>query len=359
MGAGNSMGISNNSRFWTSINGLNIFPTFFHTKNGLPKKFASNLAFDYATAWELFGEFIGCLLFQLIGGGMGFGFMNGLILMVLIFVMGPICSASFNPAVSLGLMIAGQLPAGLGIAYMIAEILGCLLGALLGGYIFYGGCHIGDYDTNKYGLGSREVCWADSTPAYVTSGVSYDAPDDGAASQSYDAAQQSGEYRQLQGGTPEGPGSGCVLWEGAGGAHQASSGQVFLAEMFGTFLLMMTIMAVAIFPKNNATFAPTVPIAIGFALLCAIASVGAISGGAFNPAREIAPAIVFGCGLDRWYVYWVAEFVGAALAAFLGNVIIRSFWKYEEDASGVSARINRFARSKGGNVLNKAGESML
>lgn len=40
-----------------------------------------------------------------------------------------------------------------------------------------------------------------------------------------------------------------------------------------------------------------------------------MSGGAFNPARVFGPAIITG-NWDHHWLYWIADFMGAALAGF-------------------------------------------
>ena len=42
-------------------------------------------------------------------------------------------------------------------------------------------------------------------------------------------------------------------------------------------------------------FGRLAPLAIGLSIFVAVGSIGQISGGAFNPARYVGPAIVFGC----------------------------------------------------------------
>jgi len=338
----------------STMRGLNIFPTMqnVHDATGKPRSTLTpktpplNTVNTSRLGWQLLAEFVGTLLFQMIGGAMGIGAFNGIILMVLIFFMGPICSAAFNPAVALGLALTGNLTGGMALLYAIAEMLGAIAGAAIGGFIFYGGCHMGDYSANKYGLANQEVCWADDPPPYAAhyGSSSYQAPADYNAPQptyrqrTYDASDQ--RYRNLQeSGTPAGPGSGCAVWLGAGTPHEAGMGQVFLAEFFGTFLLMMTIIGVAIYPKNNSIFSSAAPIAIGFALFCSVASFGSISGGAFNPARQIAPAVIYGCGMSRFYVYWAAEFLGAGVAAIWGNSVMRAYWDFEENTSGVNVQM--------------------
>ncbi|GAA2186820.1 MIP family channel protein [Leucobacter alluvii] len=60
----------------------------------------------------------------------------GFTLMVLIYATGHLSGAHLNPAVSLGALIRGALSAGDFVAYVIAQLVGGVLGALLAGLIF-------------------------------------------------------------------------------------------------------------------------------------------------------------------------------------------------------------------------------
>jgi aquaporin Z len=90
----------------------------------------------------------------------------------------------------------------------------------------------------------------------------------------------------------------------------------YLAELVGTFLFLsvayMTLLGA------NALGAPPVliaPLGIGLALLAAIYAVGHVSGAHFNPAVTLAVFLdrrISGADLVG---YWLAQFVGALLAA--------------------------------------------
>ncbi|KAI8622767.1 aquaporin-like protein [Chytriomyces sp. MP71] len=70
-----------------------------------------------------------------------------------------------------------------------------------------------------------------------------------------------------------------------------------------------------IYTTSGNTKAGFAPIAIGFTLgfLCLLG--GSVSGGAFNPARVFGPAVLTGNFSNNW-VYWVGDFMGAALAGW-------------------------------------------
>lgn len=70
-----------------------------------------------------------------------------------------------------------------------------------------------------------------------------------------------------------------------------------------------------IYTTNGNSKAGFAPIAIGFTLgfLCFVG--GSTSGGAFNPARVFGPALI-GWNWNHHWLYWVGDFMGAALAGF-------------------------------------------
>ena len=65
-------------------------------------------------------------------------------------------------------------------------------------------------------------------------------------------------------------------------------------------------------PISKSGFAP---FAIGFSVFV-LCMFGGTCGISLNPARMLGPAIFSGCW-DYMYVYWLAEFAGAALAAIM------------------------------------------
>ncbi|MEL6615598.1 MAG: aquaporin [Bacteroidota bacterium] len=99
-----------------------------------------------------------------------------------------------------------------------------------------------------------------------------------------------------------------------------SLGSFFLLELLFTFLLALVILNVATSKDhpNNSFYG----LAIGFTVLAGALAAGPISGGAFNPAVAIGPAIadlILGDGesIGSLWVYLVATFAGGALAALV------------------------------------------
>jgi glycerol uptake facilitator protein len=112
---------------------------------------------------------------------------------------------------------------------------------------------------------------------------------------------------------------GTVL--GTGVTH----GQAIGAEAVGTFLLVATIMALAVDRRAPAGFAGLV---IGLSVACAIMVIGPLTGGSLNPARTFGPYLttsVFG-GSPPWKDYWiyvVGPLAGGAIAALVYDFVAR------------------------------------
>ena len=88
-----------------------------------------------------------------------------------------------------------------------------------------------------------------------------------------------------------------------------------LAEGLGTFALVYTVLNVA--TSGNSFYG----LAIGFTVFAQAVAVGKVSGGAFNPAVAIGVAVLgLANGANLW-IYWLSEFLGAAVAAVLFLVI--------------------------------------
>jgi len=70
---------------------------------------------------------------QLSRGGvglLGIALAHGLAIAVMVSALGAVSGGHFNPAVTCGFLAAGRMQLGLGIAYIIAQLIGAILGAL-------------------------------------------------------------------------------------------------------------------------------------------------------------------------------------------------------------------------------------
>ena len=91
--------------------------------------------------------------------------------------------------------------------------------------------------------------------------------------------------------------------------------QSFIIEFILTFFLMLTILGVTS-KKENANRAGLL---IGLMVTGIILVAGPISGGSFNPARSIAPAIVSGDFTALW-IYIIAPTLGTILAMLIWQI---------------------------------------
>jgi glycerol uptake facilitator protein len=102
-----------------------------------------------------------------------------------------------------------------------------------------------------------------------------------------------------------------------------TKGQALTAEALGTFLLLATIMALAVDSRAPAGFGGLI---IGLAVACEIMVIGPISGGSVNPARTFGPYLatsIFG-GSPPWgqiWLYCVGPLAGGSIAALVYDAI--------------------------------------
>ncbi|MBK9928850.1 MAG: MIP family channel protein [Saprospiraceae bacterium] len=178
---------------------------------------------------------------------MGIAMTFGLIIMCLIYALGDISGAHFNPAVSIAFTVAGKFPKSDLVPYIISQILGAVAAAFTLKILF---------PTNQL-LGS-------TLPA------------------------------------------GSAL-------------QSFFLEILLTLLLMLVIIRVAHGSKEVGLFAG---VAIGATVGLDAMFGGPISGASMNPARSIGPALASG-HLEHLWVYLLAPVIGAILAIYLNNYLIK------------------------------------
>ncbi|MFT3689752.1 MIP family channel protein [Paenirhodobacter sp.] len=179
----------------------------------------------------------------------------GLSIVAAAYGLGAISGAHLNPAVSLGVLCAGRMTAGEFVQYVIAQVVGAILGALV---IYLIATGKSDYSVTANGLG--------------------------------------------QNGFGPGYGKGYGL------------GAALIFEVVATFIFVTVILGVT-GPGSTAGFAG---LAIGLTLT-AVHLVGInVTGTSVNPARSIGPALfVGGQALSQLWVFIVAPLVGGALAGIV------------------------------------------
>jgi len=196
------------------------------------------------------------------------GLTHFLVLFALIISIGVASGGHFNPAVTAAFIAIRRIDPIDGLVYILAQLSGGVLGALL-------------------------------TKAFLL--------DEGRAS----------DY-----GTPK---VSALL----GGAFQG-----FLLEGIGTFVLVLTVLAVALNPETRRWAA----LAVGGALGMLVMVIGPLTGGSFNPARWFGPALVSNHFTD-WWAYILGPLVGGLLAAGVYKFIIEpSSGPVQEMADRVAPR---------------------
>jgi aquaporin Z len=104
-------------------------------------------------------------------------------------------------------------------------------------------------------------------------------------------------------------------------------GQTFVLEMVATALFLIVISAVA--TDDRAPWKGVLaPLAIGGFIFTAATVIGPFTGGSFNPARSLAPAILAGDGSDLW-LYLVAPAVGGVIGGLV-------YWFIRRDPGAIT-----------------------
>ena len=190
----------------------------------------------------------------------------GLALAIAIYTFGPISGGHFNPAVSLSMAIQKRLSWVDFGGYIVAQF----LGAIVASAAVYGG-----------------------VAAYLKSSTV--------------STALSGQTMTV---------SQFVSYVGLGQANYATGERLnaFAFEFVLTFLFVLVISIV-----TKLTNVPA-PLVIGLFLAVLIIVALPITGGSFNPARSLSPAIfVGGKALKHLLVYIPAQLIAGALAAFAAN----------------------------------------
>jgi len=201
-------------------------------------------------------------------------------LMIMIYSLGAVSGANFNPAVSVALLMRGVLDLPVAAAF---------IGSQLAGGVFAAGM-----------------------------------------AAAIEAGNPDGGYNIALVASTEMPGGIAVI------AGKGTWGQIILAEWFYTFLLVLVVLNAAVANGPNNYFG----LAIGMCVTVGGVAVGGITGGCFNPAVSFALGIggfwAKGAGgQNGWFfLYWVAQFLGAACAAGLTKATRGGHDEKPEEDSG-------------------------
>ncbi|HHJ8424740.1 TPA: MIP/aquaporin family protein [Streptococcus pyogenes] len=231
---------------------------------------------------DIFGEFLGTALLVLLGNGVVAGVVLpktkthasgwiviasgwGIAVAVAVFISGKVAPAHLNPAVSLAFAMSGTIAWSTAIAYSLAQLLGAMLGSTL--------------------------VFLQFRPHYL-------------------AAESQAD----------------ILGTFATGPAIRDASSNLLSEIFGTFVLMLGILAFGLYdmPAGLGTLCVGI-LVIGIGL-----SLGGTTGYAINPARDLGPRLVHAIlplnnkGDSDWSYAWipvVGPIIGAALAVLLFQVM--------------------------------------
>ncbi|KAL8135963.1 aquaporin PIP2-2-like [Apium graveolens] len=225
-------------------------------------EFVATLLFLYITVLTVIGYKSQSETDQCGGVGiLGIAWAFGGMIFVLVYCTAGISGGHINPAVTFGLFLARKVSLVRAVMYMIAQCLGAICGVGLV-KAFQKSYYI------RYGGGANE----------------------------------------LADGYNKGTGLG--------------------AEIIGTFVLVYTVFS-ATDPKRNArdSHVPVLaPLPIGFAVFMVHLATIPITGTGINPARSFGAAVIYGkekAWDDQW-IFWVGPFIGAAIAAFYHQYILRA-----------------------------------
>ncbi len=208
-----------------------------------------------------------CFGFKLFGTSFAAGIVTtalafGLVLMALVYAIGPISGCHVNPAVSLGFVVAGRMQITEAVGYWVAQVAGGIAGAF-GLYAVFKGSPL--YSKSVQGLGA------------------------------------------------DGYGSASKIHLDAGGA--------FAVETILTFIFVMVIL----FATSKVAREAMAGLAIGTALIFVhLVGIG-LTGTSVNPARSIGPALVVGgTALSQLWLFIVAPLVGGFIAAMVYGLMTRN-----------------------------------
>jgi len=210
------------------------------------------------TFWLVFGGCGAAVLdaaFPQLGiGFLGVAFAFGLTVMTMVYCIGHISGAHLNPAVSVGLAVSKRFPAAELVAYVIAQVLGGILGSAVL-YIIASGKEgfqlSGGFASNGYGLHS--------------------------------------------------PGGYSLL-------------ACFLAEVVLTFMFVLVIHG-ATDRRAPAGFAG-IAIGLGLTLIHLVGI--PVTNTSVNPARSTGPAVfVGGWAIHQLWLFWLAPIIGGAIAGLV------------------------------------------
>lgn len=259
-----------------------------------------------STSDIILGEVVGTAMLILLGAGvcaavtlkkskaqnagwLAIAFGWGFAVLTAAYISAGISGAHLNPAVTLGLAVQGNVPWDQVAVYIISQMVGAILGAILAWAAYYGQfqAHMADLSLHS-GPGAQSTAEAQAAKAGPVLGIFSTAP----------------EVR--------------------------NTGQNLVTEIIATFVLVFAILTQGLNDAGNGLgvlgvlITSLVVVSIGLSL-------GGPTGYAINPARDLGPRIahailpIKGKGRSDWGYAWipvVGPVVGGVLAGLLYNVAL-------------------------------------
>jgi len=216
------------------------------------------------TFWLVFGG-CGSAIFSAAFPEVGIGLLGvslafGLTVLTMAYTVGHVSGGHFNPAVTVGLWSGGRFPAKDVLPYILVQVVGAVLAALL-----------------LYWIASGKPGWELGAGKLASNGVADHSP---------------GQY---------------------------SLGSGFVAEVVLTAFFLLIIMG-STHGRAPAGFAP-IAIGLGLTLIHLISI--PITNTSVNPARSTGPALVEGgIALQQLWIFWLAPLIGGALGGWLYRAAI-------------------------------------
>lgn len=240
----------------------------------------------YSSTQKYLAEFIGTFALLLFGGGsavftLGAGLEPlarvvlvslsfGFVLMGLAYAFGDVSGGHFNPAVTLSMAVSKRMPSGDVIPYLVAQVVGGLVGiAVVWGIV----------------SGSVDAGWIHTVQAGAL------------GSQAYSASNSPGSF---------------------------SLGAVFLIETALTFVFVLVIQLVTRAENSAKNLAP---LAIGGTLLVGNLVAIPVDGASMNPVRSFSPAVLSAAwssgnwAIGESWLFWIAPIVGGLIAAVVAGML--------------------------------------
>lgn len=194
-----------------------------------------------------------------VGGLVGVALAHGLVIVGFAYAYGHISGTHVNPAVTVGVWLAGKIDAGRAVSYIVFQVVGGVLGAI----------------ALRMVLGGTETGLGQTLPAASVT---------------------------LAGGV----------------TISVTTPMAIAIEAILTFFLVNCVLNAAVSGKAGNLAG----LAIGLTLTFGILMGGPLTGGSLNPARSIGPAVALGDFTSLW-IYIVGPVLGAVVAALLYRGVLK------------------------------------